>query len=56
MSKLELFIDVVVNEYCCDWNVFCENVDNTETLESFRKKWKSCKTRDDVRNLVSQYI
>lgn len=53
--KLLLLQSIVANNLC-DFEAFCENVLSTDGKEVFTKKFNACKNREDIENLVSEYI
>jgi len=55
MNKKDMLFDIVVNEYYCMWEIFCENV-VADSEEDFKEAYKKCKTREDLRKLVCNYI
>ena len=55
MSKKDMLIDIVVNECYCMWEIFCENV-VADSKDNFAEAYKNCKTREDLRKLVNNYI
>jgi hypothetical protein len=53
--KLLLLQSIVANNLC-DLEVFCENVLSTDGKEVFTEKFNACKNREDIENLVNEYI
>lgn len=55
-SKIKMLRSIVVEECFCDFETFCENVLDTDGKEVFNEKFAKCNTREDLINLVNEYI
>ena len=53
--KLILLQSIVANNLC-DLETFCENVLSTDGKDVFTKKFNACKNREELENLVNEYI
>ena len=56
-QKAELLVSIVVRENCCPWEIFQENVKTSSGGDkAFRDKLKTCNTKEELVDLVNQYI
>lgn len=46
----------IVAECCCEWEVFCGNVLDTDGREKFTEKLDRCNSREELESLVNEYI
>lgn len=55
-EKLRKLRQVVADSFC-PFDLFCENViSSSEGNKGFARKFKDCKTEEDIENLVNEYI
>ena len=54
-TKLLLLRSIVAENFCA-FDTFCGNVLDTDGKEVFRPKLSKCNSREDLENLVNEYI
>lgn len=55
-AKLAELRNIVVCECFCDFEIFCANVLDTDGKEVFNEKLNKCNSREDLIDLVNEYI
>lgn len=54
-QKISLLCSIV-NECFCDVETFCANVLDTDGKKKFTEKLDKCNSREELENLVNEYI